>query len=77
MEQSNYNDRDILTILGNRIRLCRLSRHMTQSDLSLKTGIACYYISRIETGQLNIGINMLYKLAKGLKVHISELVQDL
>ena len=69
-------DQRLLTYLGSRVRDIRLEKHMTQQDLSNRTGIAPYYISRIENGKLNIRVDMLFKLAKGLDVDVTEIVKD-
>ncbi|MBO6046608.1 MAG: helix-turn-helix transcriptional regulator [Erysipelotrichaceae bacterium] len=69
-------DRDLLVYLGGRVREIRLEKDMTQQDLSNRTGVAPYYISRIENGRLNIRVDMLFKLAKGLGVDVTEIVKD-
>ena len=44
----------------------RKSQHLTQKELSLRTGITQADISRIENGSRNPSLNMLKKLASGL-----------
>lgn len=44
----------------------RKKQHLTQKDLSLRTGITQADISRIEKGTRNPSLEMLKRLAKGL-----------
>ncbi len=44
----------------------RVQQHMTQKDLSAKTGITQADISRIENGTRNPSLSMVKKLAQGL-----------
>ena len=44
----------------------RKSQHLTQKELSARTGITQADISRIEKGNRNPSLNMLKKLAAGL-----------
>lgn len=67
--------KELLTNLGRRVKELRLSKNMTQQDLSEKTGVAPFYISRIENGRLNIRVEMLFKIADGLGVPVVELVK--
>ena len=44
----------------------RVQQHMTQKDLSAKTGITQADISRIESGTRNPSLSMVKKFAQGL-----------
>lgn len=55
----------------------RKTQHMTQSELSMRTGITQADISRIEKGTRNPSLNMLKRLAKGMGMKLKiEFVPD-
>lgn len=49
----------------------RISRNMTQKELSEKTGIAQTEISRLENGTRNPSIRLLQRLAEGMDMVLS------
>ncbi|GJM58432.1 helix-turn-helix domain-containing protein [uncultured Dubosiella sp.] len=48
----------------------RLQQHLTQKELSGRTGITQADISRIENGTRNPSLNMIKKLAKALNMQL-------
>ena len=48
----------------------RISKNMTQKELSARTGITQADISRIENGTRNPSLNMVKKLAQGLGLQL-------
>ena len=48
----------------------RINQHMTQKDLSAKTGITQADISRIENGTRNPSLAMVKRLAEGLEMQL-------
>lgn len=60
--------------LGNRIRLLRKERGMTQLDLAGKMDNFAEQIGRIERGEQNVSICTLVKIASALSIHLSELL---
>lgn len=48
----------------------RINQHMTQKDLSAKTGITQADISRIENGTRNPSLAMVKRLAEGLGMQL-------
>ena len=48
----------------------RVEQHMTQKDLSARTGITQADISRIENGTRNPSLSMVKKLAQGLGMQL-------
>lgn len=60
--------------LGNRIKSLRQNMGISQEDFALKIGMDRTYYSAIENGKHNITIKNLYKIANGLKITISELL---
>ena len=67
------DDETYLIRLGEKIRDLRKPK-MTQVELAEKLGTKHPQVGRIESGKINSTINMLRKIAKVLKVSVSELV---
>ena len=63
----------LLLALGNKIRLLRLTRGMTQTALSLKCDMEKSSVSKIEAGQVNVSIVTLFRLSEGLETGIKDL----
>jgi len=52
--------------LGKKIKLARVEKDMSQSNLAHTTGIDSGHIGKIERGELNITIVTLFRLAEAL-----------
>jgi len=63
----------INTKLGKRIKKARKEKHITQQKLAEMVHMHETTISRIETGTINPSVHTINKLAKALKVSMSEL----
>lgn len=59
--------------LGKRIKKFRKASKVTQEDLADKVGLHYTTISRIERGMSNSPVQTVEKIAKALKVSISDL----
>ena len=60
----------------NKIRAMRLKQRLTQQQLSTRSGLSQSYINELENGRkINPSIVVLDKLAAGLKVSVSELLE--
>ena len=68
------NDTKYLKLLGKRISTLR-KKNFTQEEFAKHTGIPRNTIARIERGKINSTINMLRRVAKGLKVSVARLVE--
>lgn len=64
-----------LKALGARIKALRKERGLTQEALAERAGLHSRYISRIELGDANFGVSVLFDLARGLAVRPSELLE--
>ncbi|WP_420832389.1 helix-turn-helix domain-containing protein [Paraflavitalea pollutisoli] len=62
-----------LVRIGKRIRVIRKHRGLTLLDLATLSGISDSMLSRYERGLENIGLQILYRIAKELKVSIKQL----
>lgn len=61
----------ILKKVGSRIRACRLKAGLNQEDVE-NFGVSWKHYQKIEAGQTNTTIKVLYKLAKAFKCHPSD-----
>lgn len=60
-------------ILGKNIRRIREEKGMTQDELSAECGFYRTYINLVETAKRTPSSFSLYRIARGLKVSVSEL----
>ena len=60
--------------IGKRIRDLRNNVDMSQSELAFEVGTDKAYISRIERGEVNIGILLFVKICFALKVTSKEIL---
>lgn len=70
-------DRDILPLLGQRVRQLRKNRGLSQEAFADVCGLDRTYIGGIERGERNISIRNLSVIAKGLGISMSELLSGL
>ena len=63
--------------LGMRIRFLRKQKKMSIEDLALEAEINKNYLSDLERGTRNPTILILNKLAKALRISLSELVRGI
>ncbi len=64
-----------LVELGLAIRKIRLSKGMTQLDLSSDTGVPISQIGAIENGKLNTTLKTLIKITSTLDVKLKDLIE--
>lgn len=65
---------DIQKAFGERLRELRAVRGLTQEELAFLSGTQTSHISRIELGQNNTTIDVAYRIAQGLEMRLSELL---
>ena len=58
---------------GRRVRVLRVARGMSQEDLADAAGVHRTYVSSLERGLRNVGLDNVYALADALDVDPSEL----
>jgi DNA-binding XRE family transcriptional regulator len=75
------NDRrvktDALHQFGLRIRQLRLERKLSQEDLAELANLHRNYVSQIETGRRNVSLLNILKLAHGLNVKPTKLIETI
>jgi transcriptional regulator with XRE-family HTH domain len=65
--------KDILTIVGSNIRKVRLSQKMSQNQLAFEAGVTREFVNKVESGNYNISLKNLEKLALILEVEVKDL----
>lgn len=63
---------DIKIKIGQRIREVRETKEMSQKDLAYSADLDRSYIASVESGQRNISIVNIEKIAKALNVPLKE-----
>ncbi len=59
-------------LVGSRIRELRKGRHLTQTELSEKIGVAQSDLSRMEQGEYKVGLDTLFKILKVFDLKMGE-----
>lgn len=67
---------DIKKKFGNKVKQLRIEKGWSQEKLALKADLDRTYIPSIEKGSRNVSIVVIEKIAKALKIDISELFKD-
>lgn len=67
---------EINEFFGKKISELRREKGFSQEKLALEANIDRTYISDIEKGNRNISLEILDKLSKALKIHISQIFKD-
>jgi len=58
---------------GRKVKRLRKRKSLSQEDFASNVGIHRTYMGKIERGESNPPLHTIYKIAKALKTHISEL----
>ena len=62
--------------IGNRIRIARLEKGLTQAELSEAAGCSNNYMSHIETGQTKVSLKILLRISHALEYNIDYFLLD-
>src|SRR5215510_15455609 len=68
---SSHSPRKI-NLVGSRIRELRKGRHLTQTELSERIGIAQSDLSRMEQGEYKVGLDTLFKILQVFDLKMGE-----
>src|ERR1700723_926774 len=63
-------------VIGEKVRVLREQKNMSQGDIEKRTGLLRCYISRVENGQTVPSIETLEKWARALEVPMFRLFTD-
>lgn len=67
---------NINQFFGSKVYLIRQEKGISQEKLALEANIDRTYISDIENGKRNISLEIAYKIANALNIHLSEILSD-
>ncbi|OGA28031.1 MAG: transcriptional regulator [Betaproteobacteria bacterium RIFCSPLOWO2_02_FULL_65_24] len=73
--QADEGDR-LLRLLGERVREARARRGMTRKILARDSGVSERYLAQLETGQGNMSVLLLMKVAQSLNVPLADLMRE-
>ena len=68
---------NIETQLGMRIKYLRSQKKMSIEELALECNISANYLCELENGKRNPSLNVLDKIAKGLGISMSSLLEGI
>lgn len=63
-------------MLGERLRMIRKEKSLSQADIENRTGLLRCYVSRIENGHTVPSVDTLEKIAKALETPLYQLFYD-
>jgi transcriptional regulator with XRE-family HTH domain len=63
-------------VIGDRLRLLREEKKLSQGDIEKKTGLLRCYVSRVENGHTVPAVETLEKFARALNVPMYQLFYD-
>ena len=61
---------------GQQLQRLRTHRGLTQDQLALKAGLVRAYVTKLEQGEHDLTLTMLVRLAKALRVSVTELLGE-
>lgn len=61
-------------LLGDKVRICRKQAKLTQEKLAELADLHTNYIGEVERGEKTISVDALFRIAKGVGVRVSDLV---
>ncbi len=76
MESRPSEDQDFLAALGRRVRHLRALRGMSRKVLARVSGISERYIAQLESGQGNVSIKLLRRVAAAMGIRVEDLIVD-
>ena len=69
--------KDLYKIIGKNIQNKRKDKQLTQETFAELMGVSWSYVSKIESGVLNLSVGKIYEIAQYLNTEISELLKIL
>ena len=67
---------DIRVLFGRALRRLRLKQGISQEGFALKAKINRSYMGRIERGEVNLSLDNIQKVAKGLGMSVGRLMME-
>src|SRR5499427_4689309 len=76
MESRPSGDQQFLAALGRQVRHVRALRGMSRKVLARVSGISERYIAQLESGEGNVSIKLLRRVAAAMGVRVEDLIVD-
>src|SRR6266436_7874544 len=73
-EELSSADSDFLAALGRRVRELRERRGMTRKRMALEADVSERYLGQLETGEGNVSVLLLRRIAAAMNVTVMELL---
>ena len=61
--------------MGTRLKRLRVAKDMSQATLAKRAGLTREYVNKLEAGRYDPTVGVLQRLAKALKVKVTELLE--
>jgi transcriptional regulator with XRE-family HTH domain len=62
-------------LIGQNVRRLRTDKKWTQEKLAIRSKLSPDYVNKLEMGRVNISLDSMDRLARALKLHVSELLK--
>ena len=72
----NLDDQKFLQLIGSRLRDYRRARGFSQAELGKRCQLHRTFIGSVERGERNIAVLNIRRIAKVLRVSLTELLKD-
>ena len=69
-------EQKMLIKLGQKIKMIRIGKNMTQNELAMECDFEKASLSRIESGKSNPTIRTLFRISMALEISISDFFKD-
>ena len=63
-------------IIGDRLRLLREDKNLSQGNIEKRTGLLRCYVSRVENGHTVPAVETLEKMARAMDIHLYQVLYD-
>lgn len=77
MESDSAWSNAVRHTFGSQLKALRLANSVSQEELALRCGLDRSYVGQVERGERNLTLENIYKIADGLGVPPSVLLQPL
>ena len=71
------SDQDIIAVFGQRVRMLRKARELSQETFADLAGLDRSYVGGVERGERNVSLINIKKLADALEISVDKLFQGL
>ncbi len=68
--------KEINSLIAGNLKVIRENRHLSLNDLSNLTGVSKSMLSQIEKGEANPSVGTIWKIADGLKISFTSLINE-